>query len=370
VHVVHQCAGLRAAGASVMLVARRAMRSAADLPAAVTQAYGIAPGLIDFASIYNPVPIGDQLAIAARALVQLVDGPRPDLIISRNLYASWLISRVLRRPMLFETHQLETGVRRRLQRSVATSERVTTIVISKKLEELLAQHLDAVPTHTVVLHDAAPEGLEPIPEREKRGALGRLIERDCLSHTLTASYFGQLSAGRGIEIIEAMARVRPDVLFVVFGGSDKDVAARRTLNAIGNLVYAGFVPHATAQVAMAACDVLLMPYQHSVSIGIAGHDTARWMSPMKMFEYLGSGSAIISSDLPVLREVLKDGRTALLAAPDDVNAWLSCLDRLIADPALRASIGRAAHESYRREHTWTRRAEAILAAGAALRNGR
>ncbi|MEC5382432.1 glycosyltransferase family 4 protein [Aurantimonas sp. C2-6-R+9] len=366
VHVVHQCAGLKAAGADVTLVAHRTVRRAADLPKAVAGAYGVDPEAMRLASVHNPFPFGDQILITARALARLIAGPRPNVILSRNLYASWLFACVLGRPILFETHQLEPGFRRRLQRAVSTRPHVTTIVISRELEALLAEHLGVAPTRTVVLHDAAPDGLAPLPAEQKRPVLGKIVGRDLTDFAATAGYFGQLYAGRGIEIIEAVARKRPDMVFLVFGGSEHDIAVRRTENAGANVVYAGFVPHGTARAAMAACDILLMPYQSSVSIGVAGHDTARWMSPMKMFEYLGSGSAVVSSDLPVLREVLEDGRTALLAAPDDVDAWLERLDRLVADPTLRATIGAAAHESYRRAHTWSRRAEAILIAGAAL----
>jgi glycosyltransferase involved in cell wall biosynthesis len=113
-------------------------------------------------------------------------------------------------------------------------------------------------------------------------------------------------------------------------------------------------------------DVLLMPYQENVSIGVAGHDTARWMSPMKMFEYLGAGVPIISSDLPVLREVLNDGYNSLLAPASDARAWISALARLEADPGLAAHIAATAHAQYEQQHTWTRRAEQIVAAAQQL----
>ena len=117
---------------------------------------------------------------------------------------------------------------------------------------------------------------------------------------------------------------------------------------------------------MCLVDVLLMPYQQSVSIGVAGHDTARWMSPIKMFEYLGTGVPIISSDLPVLREVLRNGDNSLLAPPADVGAWTEALAKLDDDPVLAARIGATAHMEYQRQHTWTRRAEQILAAARQL----
>ena len=113
-------------------------------------------------------------------------------------------------------------------------------------------------------------------------------------------------------------------------------------------------------------DVLLMPYQESVSIGVAGHDTARWMSPMKMFEYLGAGVPIISSDLPVLREVLLDGENSLLARPSDIDSWLAALDRVEDNPELAVRIGSNAHDQYERQHTWTCRAEKIIEAACEL----
>jgi glycosyltransferase involved in cell wall biosynthesis len=125
----------------------------------------------------------------------------------------------------------------------------------------------------------------------------------------------------------------------------------------------GHVPHPVSQRAQASVDVLLMPYQQSVSIGIQGHDTARWMSPMKMFEYLAAGVPIISSDLPVLREVLENGKNALLANPEDAAQWVAALDLLISNSDYANSIGEFAHQQYKAKYTWLSRAGALLAAG-------
>jgi glycosyltransferase involved in cell wall biosynthesis len=151
-------------------------------------------------------------------------------------------------------------------------------------------------------------------------------------------------------------------MFLVFGGDGSDVARRR-LTAPANLQFMGHVPHPVSQRAQAAVDVLLMPYQQSVSIGVKGHDTARWMSPMKMFEYLAVGVPIISSELPVLREVLTDGRNALLVKADDAGQWVAALDSLISNKKFANSIGEFAHQEYRAKHTWLRRADALLSAG-------
>ena len=107
-------------------------------------------------------------------------------------------------------------------------------------------------------------------------------------------------------------------------------------------------------------DILLMPYQEKVSIGVKGHDTAQWMSPMKMFEYMATGLPIISSDLPSLREVLQNKKNALLVSPSDPRAWCDALDCLSLDSELACRIGKKAYQDYKDKYTWGARARKII----------
>lgn len=366
VHVMLQCDGLRRAGAAVTLYARRSIADEGVLGAAIEQAYGIERGTLGLVTCHARSHRGDSMRIAAMALRRLLALPASTLVLSRNLYASYVLAVLARRPLLFETHQLEIGVRKMLQRQIMRSPRVVTVAISRKLVECLTEHHGVAPRRPLVLHDAARDGISPLPRDQRRTALARLGIADAGPWALVCGYFGQLYPGRGIEVIEAAARMRPHFLFLVFGGNDADIEARRQAGPPPNLRFMGHVPHPVAQAAMGSVDALLMPYQRQVSIGVAAHDTARWMSPMKMFEYMATGVPVVSSDLPVLREVLVDGENSLLAPPDDADAWAACLDALHADPARAAAIGLRAHDDYRAAHTWTRRAEALLAAGESL----
>ena len=107
-------------------------------------------------------------------------------------------------------------------------------------------------------------------------------------------------------------------------------------------------------------DVLLMPYQKNVSIGQRDGDTGRWMSPMKMFEYMASGVPIIASKLPILEEVLLDRYNCLMAVPDDPVDWSNCLNCLLNKPDFAESIGNQAHKDYKAFYTWNRRAQEML----------
>ena len=362
-----QCDGLARAGADISLYAKRTLADVAELPAALEQTYGVNTNNWQLVTYHSDSSRADTLRIALMAAKLVLRAPASELVLSRNLYAAWFLASA-RRPMLFETHQLEYGVRKRMQRWIMTRPWVRTVAISDSLVSCLEQHHALRLGVPLVLHDAAPDGIKRLASVCRRQALASIIKMavtDLANWQNVCGYFGQLYAGRGIEIIEAMAIARPACLFLVFGGSEADVAQRR-VTAPPNLRFMGHVSHPVSRSAQAAVDVLLMPYQHSVSIGVVGHDTARWMSPMKMFEYLAAGVPVISSDLPVLREVLRDGHNCLLVPPSDAQAWVAALDRLDANPELAELIGAFAHDQYKAQHTWTRRAERLLASAKQL----
>ena len=117
------------------------------------------------------------------------------------------------------------------------------------------------------------------------------------------------------------------------------------------------VPQRDLPLIQAACDVLLMPYQRAIAVS-SGGDTAAFASPMKAFEYMAAGRPILSSDLPVLREVLNDGNAVLLD-PQEVDAWQAALKSLVGDEPRRIRLGEAARRGAAR-YTWLERTRRAL----------
>jgi glycosyltransferase involved in cell wall biosynthesis len=89
-------------------------------------------------------------------------------------------------------------------------------------------------------------------------------------------------------------------------------------------------------------------------------ESSRWMSPLKIFEYMAERKAIVCSDLPVLREVLNDRVSSWLVPPADFAAWVAALRTLETDAPLRLSLGLAAQRYFLAHHTWQQRPEIIF----------
>jgi len=64
--------------------------------------------------------------------------------------------------------------------------------------------------------------------------------------------------------------------------------------------------------------------------------------PRTLLEAAACGRAILTSDVPGCRDLVRDGIEGLVTAPDDAGALAGALRRLAADPALVARMGDAA----------------------------
>ena len=85
-------------------------------------------------------------------------------------------------------------------------------------------------------------------------------------------YVGHLYEGRGINLIEQLAKSLPEVNFIVIGGLEKDVADRKhrlSRLQITNLYYYGFIPNAQLPDYYQIADLLIMPYEKQFQYRVA-----------------------------------------------------------------------------------------------------
>ena len=294
-----------------------------------------------------------------------------EVVYTRLPQAAALASR-LGMPAVLEMHDLPGGRLGPLTFDLFLRSRgvLRLVVISKALLSDLSKKypMSARPGFSIV----APDGVDLDrykdlldPEAARHALIERLGSPELPGFfspgSFTAGYMGHFYPGRGAEVLFELAACAPDIAFLVAGGEPEDLPRLNTQakqSGLHNIILTGFVPNAELPLYQAACDVLLMPYQRRIAAS-SGGDISRYLSPMKLFEYMASRRAILSSDLSVLREVISEVN-AILLPPDDPNAWLAALRSLRDHPEVRTKLAEHAWQDVQK-YSWEARAEAILA---------
>lgn len=170
-----------------------------------------------------------------------------------------------------------------------------------------------------------------------------------------AIYNGHLHTWKGAGTLAEAAALLPEEYRVFFmGGTDDDIAAfREKFGDTPQIVLLGRKSDDVRPLYLRAADVAVLPNTGTDEISV------KFTSPLKLFGYMASGTVVLSSDLPSLREVLSED-TAYFASADDAASFAQGIQRIIAEPAQaheKAARARALVEGY----TWESRARGILA---------
>jgi glycosyltransferase involved in cell wall biosynthesis len=310
--------------------------------------YGVDPV---FQTRFIKAPGTGRLAslVLGIAAMQEVLKWKPDLAYTRTVTSAFFMSKVSRN-LILEAHTFFFKAARAFHRfffkSVLQNDSLKgMVVISGALKKMYADGgINA--DRLFVAHD----GSDVVP-RDEEGMLKG-------THELNVGYFGSVFKGRGIERILEMARARKHIGFHFFGAGKQDMKAYGHLP--DNCCFYGFISPSSVYRFRNGCDVLVAPYQQEVYVSDRqSYSTSLYMSPLKIFEYMSAGKAIIVSDMPVLREVLSP-EEAMMVAPDDSEAWIDALDKLEREPGLRKTIGTAALETFLKKYTWDQRASDIV----------
>jgi glycosyltransferase involved in cell wall biosynthesis len=160
-----------------------------------------------------------------------------------------------------------------------------------------------------------------------------------------AMYVGNLEPYQGIDLLlegfrHTLGRV-PKAKLVIIGGRDPDIAHYRgraeRLGIDGSVVFAGPRPIGMLPELLRQADVLVSPRLKGLN------------TPMKIYSYLDSGSAVLATRLRTHTQVLDDGM-AYLVDPEPLALGRG-LAELMADPDLRARLASTAKAYVQREHT-------------------
>ena len=277
-----------------------------------------------------------------------------DIIITRSERVASLLVRA-RKKVLYENHTFYypteniTAKYRHRVKALMRNKNVCMITISKRLKELWINYgLNS--DKMFVIHDGVdlPEykRIAKSNKKELKEKLGLPLKKGIVC------YAGSLSKGRGIEFILDAASLYNDknYLFLIIGGSNSEINKYKNKLSSNNVVFTGYIENSMVPLYLRCSDLLVMPYQSSVA-------TIDGCSPMKVFEYLASGSYILTPIFQSFYEVMKDFGGITFYEPENKRKFMYEIDKILQSPnALRF------HDRFDKldAYSWQNRAKKLL----------
>lgn len=159
------------------------------------------------------------------------------------------------------------------------------------------------------------------------------------------------------DCLESLKFLDDSYKFLVVGGEADDLEyykkMSKDLNIQDRVVFVGKVSYSEVSSYFSICDVFVAPYPENEHYSF-------FMSPLKIFEYMASRKPIITTSLPSVKEVLKDGENAILVEPSNPEQLAEAIIKLKNNPELREKLAKKAFEDVKEKYTWDKRARTIL----------
>lgn len=172
---------------------------------------------------------------------------------------------------------------------------------------------------------------------------------------LTVGFLGTLKPWHGTEVLLSAVAAAREPWVLEFCGTGPQLESlqvqARKLGITDRVRFHGAVAPQEVPEILAGWDVACAPYPVS-----QGH----YFSPLKVYEYLAAGLAVITSRVGELPALLGEDR-GILVDPGEIGQLTAALDQLGADSTLRARLGSAARAHVLAQHTWQDRCAELLA---------
>ncbi|HLW99167.1 MAG TPA: glycosyltransferase family 4 protein [Candidatus Acidoferrales bacterium] len=258
-------------------------------------------------------------------------------------------------PLVYEQQQYRAGfafppLARRVEQSIWKKADLLIAVSGSLRSQMERSGVD--PGRIQVL----PNGVNP--ELFHLGSSGKeLRKRLKLNGHFTVGFVGTFRPWHGVELLldtfQDLHQADPLTHLLLVGDGPLRPRFEEQVRNAGlhaAVTFAGRVSHNIVPQFLAAMDVAVAPYPALEEF---------YYSPLKLFEYMAAGRAVVASRVGQVAELLTDGEDSLLFEPGDRASLLHCLQRIRKDSALRAELGRRA-TAVGSEHTWNRNAEKVI----------
>lgn len=157
-----------------------------------------------------------------------------------------------------------------------------------------------------------------------------------------------------IDLIQSILASHPKVIFMLVGSGGPLKSQLedfiRENNCRDRVILTGHVPHDEIPAFIAAMDVVLAPYPPLDFF---------YYSPVKIYEYMAMGKAVVSSRIGQIKEIIQHNQSGLLCSPGKTNEMIEAAQALLSNSSLRKKIGIKAFHQIKQHHTWDKKAKKL-----------
>jgi glycosyltransferase involved in cell wall biosynthesis len=150
-----------------------------------------------------------------------------------------------------------------------------------------------------------------------------------------------------VESFAAVRRAIPNARLLLVGDGrarqalDEKIAQEKLGPAV---TITGLLPQERVPEMLSAMDIAVLPYPQL--------PREMWFSPLKLYEYMAAGKAIVASRAGQIAEVIRHEVNGLLVEPGNVAELAQTLIDLLNDPAKREQLGFNARRQAVEQHSW------------------
>ena len=293
----------------------------------------------DICSIFNSLKLLNfvtRLIFSYKILSKQND--KNSIYISRSIIFA-LLAAIYRKKIILELHHEITGLTKYIYKSLKylnLIENLKYILLSQKLNHIYKIKKKKF----IVLDDAVNPDEFEIKKKIK--------------YKNTCIYIGSFFEGKGIDQIYRLAKKNPKIFFHVYG-ERKNLTFK---NYAKNLKIYEHISYNKIPSILSNYEIALMPYQKKIK-GRGSMNLEKFMSPLKMFDYLAAQLVIIASDLNVYKHILKNNFNCKLVKINDDNSWSKIINGLFKNKKRKNYLKKNAAKTAL-NYTWEKRSKKII----------
>ena len=267
---------------------------------------------------YKKFPLGFSYYLFSIESIYASLNYKPDIYITRNFFTSYLLC-LLKKKNILELHhplEIESRIVRFITKKIKffkSKYLIRFVAISNEAKNYYSKFLNFNDDRILIL----PSG-------------SSLKKKNNVHYTktkkLNIGVFGSIYK-LNLDLIIKLSNIDRNNFYFVYG--DKRNSNLKIRNFKNNLFFKEYVEYKNIEKELNKMDILLMPYSKQIPSGGNVGDITNFTSPLKLFDYLTTGKIIISTDLPILREILTGNNSIFVKNFNNPYSWKMEMNKII-----------------------------------------